>query len=79
MGAAAGDQKAFDPDRPLAPFVAYFDTRAAAEKNDLPSSKASDRVQTVADSQCVRVTSSLLAVTDAFCVLRRLAKAKTGV
>ncbi|PRQ77013.1 ATP dependent DNA ligase domain-domain containing protein [Rhodotorula toruloides] len=58
MGAGADDQKAFDPDRPLAPFVAYFDTRAGAEKNDLPSSKASDRVQTVADSQLAKAKTA---------------------
>lgn len=77
MGAGEDDQKAFDPDRPLAPFVAYFDTRAGAEKNDLPRSKASDRVQTLADSQCVPNLASLLSPpTYSWC--RRLAKAKTG-
>ncbi|GEM06078.1 DNA ligase [Rhodotorula toruloides] len=58
MGAGVDDKKAFDPDRPLAPFVAYFDTRAGAEKNDLPNSKASDRVQTVADSQLAKAKTA---------------------
>jgi hypothetical protein len=49
MGAGPDDQKEFDPERYLSPFVAYFDTQLNASLNGLPESMASPKVRSQAD------------------------------
>lgn len=49
MGAGFGEQKEFDPDRYLSPFVAYFDTQLNASLNGLPESLTSPNVRAQAD------------------------------
>lgn len=80
MGAGENpDKNNFDPDRWLAPFVAYFDTQSNAVANGLPPSTASGRVQAEADKRFVFTDrSSSDDVQELTYRGRSLKKAKTG-
>ncbi|GAA5867873.1 hypothetical protein JCM3774_004706, partial [Rhodotorula dairenensis] len=54
MGAGAGEQKEFDQDRYLSPFVAYFDTQLNASLNGLSESLASPNVRAQADKALLK-------------------------
>ncbi|GAA5955325.1 hypothetical protein JCM8115_001915 [Rhodotorula mucilaginosa] len=54
MGSGPNDQKEFDPERYLSPFVAYFDTQLNASLNGLPESMASPKVRSQADKALIK-------------------------
>lgn len=54
MGAGADDQKEFDMERYLSPFVAYFDTQLNASLNGLPESMAAPKVRSQADKALIK-------------------------